>query len=108
MINIINMFQLGNGRIFTIPSVRPSGPLYKTVSSIEYDVSVAGKLKVKCQSDIYHVIGSETEIMLDEDKPRLASILQPHGHSAGKKNCNIIFIILINELIKCHPKLCPT
>jgi len=55
------------------------------VSSIEYDVSVAGKLKVKCQSDIYHVIGSETEIMLDEDKPRLASILQPHGHSSGEQ-----------------------
>lgn len=39
---------------------------------------------MKCQSDIYHVIGSETELMLDEDKPRIASILQPHDYSAGK------------------------
>lgn len=82
-------FQLGNGRVFRTPSPRPSGTLYKTVSSIEFDVSVAGKLKVKCQSDIYHVIGSVTEVMLDEDKPRLASILQPHGHSSGKPRvCN--------------------
>lgn len=80
----INDKELGNGRIIRIPSVRPSGQLFKTVSSIEYDVLIAGKLKVKCQSDIYHVIGSETEVMLDEDKPRLASILQPHDHSAGK------------------------
>jgi len=26
--------------------------------------------------------------MLDEDKPRLAPILQPHGHSAGKQYIN--------------------
>lgn len=80
---------MGNGRIIRIPSVRPSGQLFKTVSSIEYDVLIAGKLKVKCHSDIYHVIGSETEVMLDEDKPRLASILQPHDHSTGK-HINII------------------
>jgi len=88
----VHLFQLGNGHLFRIPSVRPSGLLYKTVSSIEYDILIAGKLKVKCQSDIYHVIGSETEVMLDEDKPRLAPILQPHGHSAGK-HYKLIFIV---------------
>lgn len=78
------IFQLDIGRIFRVPSERPSGLLFKTISSIEYDVMINGKLKVKCQSDIYHVIGSETELMLDEDKPRIASILQPHDYSAGK------------------------
>jgi len=32
--------------------------------------------------------------MLDEDKPRLASILQPHGHSAGKHFYYIILIFI--------------
>lgn len=91
------MLQLGNGRMSKIPSVRPSGTLFKTVSSIEYDVLVAGKLKVKCQSDIYHVIGSETEVMLDEDKPRLASILQPHGQSSGKRCFNVVSVNNIAE-----------
>ncbi|XP_029346840.1 uncharacterized protein LOC100165071 [Acyrthosiphon pisum] len=91
----INDKELGNGRIIRIPSVRPSGQLFKTVSSIEYDVLIAGKLKVKCQSDIYHVIWSETVVMLDEDKPRLASILQPHGHSAGLTSSPSFSIILL-------------
>ncbi|VVC35892.1 Immunoglobulin subtype,Immunoglobulin-like domain,Immunoglobulin-like fold,CD80-like, immunoglobulin [Cinara cedri] len=91
----INDKELGNGRTFRIPSVRPSGSLYKTVSSIEYDVLIAGKLKVKCQSDIYHVIGSETVVMLDEDKPRLASILQPQSHSTGLKSAHPVGTILL-------------
>lgn len=91
----INDKGLGNGHMIRIPSVRPSGELFKTISSIEYDVLIAGKLKVKCQSDIYHVIWSETEVMLDEDKPRLASILQPHGHSAGLMSSPSFNIILL-------------
>ncbi|XP_050545305.1 uncharacterized protein LOC126907751 isoform X2 [Daktulosphaira vitifoliae] len=73
--------------------------LNKTFSSLDYDILSTGKLKVRCQCDIFDVIHSDMEIVLDEDKPRLASILQPHEYSTGLKASlsvdSILFYVVI-------------
>lgn len=68
--------------------------LNKTFSALDYYILSSGKLKVRCQCDVFDVIRSETEVVLDEDKPRLASILQPHEYSIGK-----IFNKMLHKLV---------
>lgn len=75
-----------------------------TTAGIEVEVDVSnfqgGKMRVACVADIYKIYATQTEIIIDEERPRLASVLGTRDSSSGNlttevtKNIYIIYVIL--------------
>ena len=51
-----------------------------TTAGLELEVNTFtfGKMRVTCVADVYKVYTTQAEIALDEEKPRLASVLGKH------------------------------
>ncbi|XP_075216306.1 uncharacterized protein LOC142321793 [Lycorma delicatula] len=51
------------------------GDRYVTTAGIEQHLDIPGKQRIICVADIYEVVSTQTEIFLEEERPRLASVL---------------------------------
>lgn len=58
-----------------------------TTAGIELEVDVSnfqgGKMRVACVADIYRIYSTQTEVVVDEERPRLASVLGTRDSSSG-------------------------
>lgn len=69
-----------------------------TTAGIEVEVDVSnfqgGKMRVACVADIYKIYATQTEIIVDEERPRLASVLGTRDSSSGNLciNVHIIYV----------------
>lgn len=48
---------------------------------LEVNTFLGGKLRISCVADVYGIYATKTDIWLDEDRPRLASVLSTRGSS---------------------------
>ncbi len=64
-------------------------------AGIEYEIQNfnAGKLKIICTADVYRVYSVSSEIVLEEERPKLASILGTYA-STGTYIEQILFYII--------------
>lgn len=56
-----------------------------TTVNIHLSELPGGRLKVQCVADLYNAFKTQTELILEEDKPRLASVLGTRDSESGKK-----------------------
>lgn len=58
-----------------------------TTAGIDVEVDVSnfhgGKMRVACVADIYRIYSTQTEVIVDEERPRLASVLGTRDSSSG-------------------------
>lgn len=88
------------GRSQAPPSSRAAtavddGQRWTTTVGLELEVNSfkVGKMRIRCVAELYGVFKTTAETVLDEEKPRLASILGTFS-SAGKRQINIISYVL--------------
>ncbi|XP_039300863.1 uncharacterized protein LOC120356105 [Nilaparvata lugens] len=80
-----------------------------TVIGLESKVTRAGKVRLACVADLFGVFRAQSELTLDEDRPRLASVLgtrqsSPNqvgaGSSSGSSSSrNFVAVLLWNGFI---------
>jgi hypothetical protein len=63
-----------------------------------------GKLRVQCVATMFHLYHEEAETILEEERPRLASVLGTRESSLGKcLHLNALSFSSVLSLVKCAP-----
>ncbi|XP_075218204.1 uncharacterized protein LOC142322993 [Lycorma delicatula] len=101
-----NLTVFINGRKVNTSFLERKSDNYKrirTTVGINYLVLTAGGLRIQCVADLYNAFTTQTELVLEEDRPRLASVLGTRDSgSVGSKtlsNFSCIIFLLINVLM---------
>lgn len=81
-----NLTVIINGRTinasFQSQTIEENGTMKLTVG-ISYLVTTGGRLKIQCIADLYNAFKTKTEVILEEDRPRLASVRGTRDSDSG-------------------------
>ncbi|XP_054262494.1 uncharacterized protein LOC128986256 [Macrosteles quadrilineatus] len=72
-----------------------------TIAGLNLGVNtfLGGKLTIVCVADLFGVYSSRAEVTLDEERPRLASVLGNHHQAQGGASCSLACALLSSTVV---------